>query len=245
MMIASAGPGYAMSLDGTVSGADGLAMMGMLAAHLWMSIRLARQQTEESEPAAARRPMKDAFLVVAGVGMLVMGANWLVDGAVVIARHFGISELIIGLTVVAVGTSLPELATSIIATRRGEREIAVGNIVGSNIFNVLAVLGMTAVLAPGGVPVPTAALAFDSPVMMAASLACLPIFLRRLEIARWEGEHFVGHYVAYTLYLLLDATGHDALPYYSGLMLWFVLPLTAITFLTILYRETRRNATAP
>ncbi|MBL8239153.1 MAG: calcium/sodium antiporter [Bryobacterales bacterium] len=245
MMIASAGLGYAMSLDGTVSRADGLAMMGMLAAYLWMSIRLARQQTEESEPAAARRPMKDAFLVVAGVGMLVMGANWLVDGAVVIARQFGISELIIGLTVVAVGTSLPELATSIIATRRGEREIAVGNIVGSNIFNVLAVLGMTAVLAPGGVPVPTAALAFDYPVMMAASLACLPIFLRRLEIARWEGALFFGYYVAYTLYLLLDATGHDALPYYSGLMLWFVLPLTAITFLTILYRETRRNATAP
>jgi cation:H+ antiporter len=245
MMIATAGLGYAMSLDGTVSQADGLAMVGLLAAYLWMSIRVARQQPAEADAGAVRQPVKDALFVVAGVGMLVIGAQWLVEGAVVIARYFGVSELIIGLTVVAVGTSLPELATSVIATRRGEREIAVGNIVGSNIFNVLAVLGLTAVLAPGGVPVPKAALAFDYPVMIAASVACLPIFLRRFEIARWEGGMFFGYYIAYTLYLLLNATGHDALPYYSGLMLWFVIPLTAVTVLTILYREMRQRASAP
>jgi cation:H+ antiporter len=245
MMIASAGLGYAMSLDGTVSRADGMAMMGLLATYLWMSIRMARQCPAEADSGAVRQPVKDALFVIAGVGMLVIGAQWLVDGAVVIARHFGISELIIGLTVIAVGTSLPELATSIVATRRGEREIAVGNIVGSNIFNVLAVLGLTAALAPGGVPVPTAALAFDYPVMLAASVACLPIFLRKHEIARWEGAMFFGYYIAYTLYLLLNASHHAALPYYSGLMMWFVIPLTTVTVLTILHREYRWKASAP
>ena len=239
MMIATAGIAYAVSLDGSVSRADGLAMLGLLAAYLLISLRGARQNEPVAASGTAKKPLRDVALIVAGVAMLVAGAQWLVDGAVTAARLFGISELIIGLTVVAIGTSLPELATSIIAARRGEREIAVGNIVGSNIFNVLAVLGLTAALAPGGVPVPSAALAFDFPVMIAASVACLPIFLRGHEIARWEGAIFFGYYVAYTAYLLLNASRHAALPYYSGLMLWFVIPLTAVTVLIILARELR------
>ena len=238
MMIAAAGLAYAMGLDGMVSRAEGIAMLGLLAAYLIMAIRAS--QPQEAPAGIARQPIyKDIGLVIAGVAMLVIGANWLVDGAVTMARYLGINELIIGLTVIAVGTSLPELATSIIATRRGERDIAVGNVVGSNIFNVLAVLGLTAIFAPSGVPVPSAALAFAFHVMLAASVACLPIFLRGHEIARWEGAIFFGYYVAYTVYLLLNAAHHAALPLYSTAMLWFVIPLTVITVLIILYRELR------
>lgn len=238
MMIAASGLVYAMGLDGMVSRAEGIALVGLLAAYLTMAIRTS--QPQETPAGFTRMPVhKDIALVVAGVAMLVIGANWLVDGAVTMARYLGINELIIGLTVIAVGTSLPELATSIIATRRGERDIAVGNVVGSNIFNVLAVLGLTAIFAPSGVPVPSAALAFDFPVMLAASVACLPIFLRGHEIARWEGAIFFGYYVAYTLYLLLNAAHHAALPLYSTAMLWFVIPLTVTTVLVILYRELR------
>ena len=242
MMIAAGGLAYAMGLDGSVTRAEGFAMVVLLAAYLTMAIRASRPQTPPVEMTRPRPIHKDIALVLGGVAMLVIGANWLVDGAITMARYLGINELIIGLTVIAVGTSLPELATSIIATRRGERDIAVGNVVGSNIFNVLAVLGLTAIFAPNGVPVPSAALAFDFPVMLAASVACLPIFLRGHEIARWEGGIFFGYYVAYTVYLLLNASHHAALPLYSTAMLWFVIPLTVITVLVILYRQLRQPA---
>jgi len=173
--------------------------------------------------------------------LLVVGARWLVNGAVALARSLGLSELIIGLTIIAAGTSLPEVATSVIASLRGEREIAVGNVIGSNIFNILAVLGLTAAAAPDGVAVPASALRFDIPFMIAVSFACLPIFFTGYRIARWEGVLFLAYYVAYTLYLILDATGHDALPAYSTVMFEFVAPLTAVTLLILVVRALRQG----
>jgi cation:H+ antiporter len=239
MMIAAAGVTYAVALDGAVSRGEGLLMTGVLAVYLAYAVWSSRkeQTSAEEDDSVRKQPFKDLFFVVLGVAMLVVGGQWLVDGAVAMARIFGISELVIGLTVIAVGTSLPELATSIIAARRGEREIAVGNVVGSNIFNLLAVLAMTAIFAPGGVPVPAAALAFDFPVMIAACVACLPIFVTGHEIARWEGGVFLGYYAAYTVYLLLNAAHHAALPLYNSVMLWFVIPLTVITVGVIVFRE--------
>jgi cation:H+ antiporter len=178
-------------------------------------------------------------LVVVGLAMLVLGSEWLVNGAVAFAETLGVSELIIGLTIVAAGTSLPEVATSVLASLRGERDIAVGNVVGSNIFNLLSVMGLTALVAPAAIPVPDAALAFDIPVMLAALLACLPIFFTGYMIARWEGMLFLGYYVAYTLYLILNATHHAALPIFNAVMLLFVLPLTAITLLVLAVRAWR------
>jgi cation:H+ antiporter len=153
----------------------------------------------------------------------------------------GISQLIIGLTIVALGTSLPEVATSIVASLRGERDIAVGNVVGSNIFNILAVLGCTATVTPQPLPVSTAALAFDIPVMVAVAVACLPIFFTGGIIARWEGLLFFGYYVTYTVYLFLNATHHETLPVFSTAMLVFVIPLTAITLLVSVVRTIRVN----
>jgi len=186
----------------------------------------------------------NALLIVAGLVLLVAGARWLLDGATGIARAAGVSELVIGLTIVAAGTSLPELATSVLAALRGERDIAVGNVIGSCIFNLLAVLGFTAALSPGGIRVAGAALAFDIPVMAAVALACLPVFFRRQLIARWEGGVFVLYYVAYTLYLVLAATAHERLHDYREAMLGFVLPLTVLTVVLILWRSWVKDGAA-
>jgi cation:H+ antiporter len=172
--------------------------------------------------------------------MLVVGAGWLVDGAVAAASWLGVSELIIGLTVIAVGTSLPEIATSVIASLRGERDIAVGNVVGSNLFNILLVLGLTALVAPNGIAVAAAVLRFDMLVMVAASVACLPIFFTEHRIARWEGGLFFGYYLLYLLYLSLEATGHSAFVPFTIALLGFVLPLTVITLLVSLWRSWRK-----
>lgn len=177
--------------------------------------------------------------IVVGLVGLVVGAAWLVGSAVAIARAWGMSELVVGLTVVAVGTSLPEVATSIVASIRGERDMAVGNIIGSCLFNILAVLGLTSMLVPGGVPVDSAALSFDIPVMIAVAVVCLPIFFTGHLIARWEGSLFFGYYVVYLIYLVLYTTQHDSLPLYNAAMLWVVLPVTLFTLVVVTWRAWR------
>jgi cation:H+ antiporter len=167
--------------------------------------------------------------------LLVLGAGWLVDASIAFARVIGISEVVIGLTVVAAGTSMPELATSIVAALRGERDIAVGNIVGSNIFNILACLGLSSLVSPSGLPVPPSIMAFDLWVMLAVALICLPIFISGRQIARWEGAVLLAFYVAYAAYLILAARDHDALPLYSNVMLLFVLPLSGLALLTSMW----------
>ncbi|MFP4437528.1 MAG: calcium/sodium antiporter [Chloroflexaceae bacterium] len=141
-------------------------------------------------------------LIVVGLVLLVLGSDWLVAGAVTIAGALGISELIIGLTIVAVGTSLPEVATSVVAAYRGQRDIAVGNVVGSSIFNILAILGLTALVSPAGIGVPAEAIWFNIPVMIAVSLACLPIFFTGSVVSRREGWMLLGYYGVYTIFLI-------------------------------------------
>ncbi|MGL4611437.1 MAG: sodium:calcium antiporter, partial [Trueperaceae bacterium] len=172
-------------------------------------------------------------LVIGGLVLLVIGSNWLVDGAIFIAQSLGVSELVIGLTIVAAGTSLPEVATSVIASIRGQRDIAVGNVVGSNIFNILAVLGLSSLVSPDGINVAASALAFDIPVMIAVALACLPIFFTGRIIARWEGAVFLAYYVIYTVYLIFAANQNPALTTLNSALIWFVLPLTIITVFVV------------
>ena len=181
--------------------------------------------------------------IVIGLVLLVLGSRWLVQGAVEIAEALGVSQMIIGLTVVAIGTSLPEVATSVIASIKGERDLAVGNVVGSNIFNIFLVLGIAGFIVPVDIPVPSSALNFDLLVMIAVAVACLPIFFTGAEIARWEGGLFLGYFVAYTAYLVLRSQDHEVLPEYSQIMLAFVIPLTVITLivLTIHAIHTRRK----
>lgn len=178
---------------------------------------------------------------VLGLVLLVVGAELLVKGASRIAARLGISSLVIGLTVVAFGTSAPELAVSVTGTLNGQADLALGNVVGSNIFNILCVLGFASAIAPDGVAVAPAALSFDIPVMTAVALACLPLFITGGVVSRWEGAVFVLYYVAYTVYLILSAGHHDGLASYGLAMQWVVLPLTALTVLVLLLRDVRRR----
>lgn len=191
---------------------------------------------------APTSPARNLLLIAGGVALLVAGAQALVSAATSIATSLGVSDLVIGLTVVALGTSLPELAASIVAVIRGEKDIAVGNIVGSNIFNIGLVLGLAAVLTPDGLPVAEAAIAFDLPVLVAVSFALLPVVFTGLAIGRAEGALFVGYYLAYTGFVLLDASDHDALPRYSAVMATFVIPLTVVTLaVMVVYEITLRR----
>ena len=180
-------------------------------------------------------------LVLAGLAFLVLGSNWLVEAAIGFARALGVSELVIGLTLIAAGTSLPEVATSILAALRGERDIAVGNVVGSNIFNVLGVLGVSAAIAPTSLTVAPSMLVFDLPVMVAVALACLPIFFTGHLIARWEGGLFFAYYLVYTIYLILMARQHDGLAQFGWIMASFVLPLTFATLAILAGRHWRQG----
>lgn len=186
--------------------------------------------------------LKNIVFIFGGLGLLVLGSRWLVDSSVAIARALGVSELLIGLTIIALGTSLPELATSIVASIRGERDIAVGNVLGSNIFNILAVLGIAGIVSPQGVTVSETVIQVDAPVAIAVAFACLPIFYSGKRIDRWEGLLFVFYYVAYIGYLVLDAVNHDSLPIYSTIMLVFVIPLTVITLATIVIQKKRAQS---
>ena len=173
-------------------------------------------------------------LIAVGLFLLVQGSTWLVQAAIIFAKNLGVSELVIGLTIIAAGTSMPEVATSIMATIRGQRDIAVGNVIGSNTFNILGVLGLTGIVAPASLAVAPSVLSFDMWVMLAVAVACLPVFFSGREIARWEGGVFLGYYAAYTAYLILMSQQHSALPILSNVMLLFVVPLTVVTIIASL-----------
>jgi cation:H+ antiporter len=232
-----------LARDGAFGRTDGLLLIALLGVYTAMQIIHGRRAGNGAPAGAGAAPKPGRLLpgiaVIVGLAMLVLGSRLLVDAATDLARLLGLSELVIGLTIVAAGTSLPEVATSLLAAIRGERDIAVGNVVGSNIFNILGVLGVSAAVAPQGVPVAAGAMAFDVPVMVAAAVACLPIFFTGHRIARWEGFLFVGYYGAYAAYLVLAATRHDALPRFSWIMVAYVMPITVVTIGVTVLRARR------
>ncbi len=240
----------ALTLDGGLSMLESALLFGLLLAYTVFLVRQSRAETQaaqdefaaEAKPAApgawdSRLPVQLA-LIASGLGLLVLGSQWLVDAAVVFAKALGVSDLVIGLTIVAAGTSMPEVATSITAAIKGERDIAVGNVVGSNTFNILGCLGVSGLFAgSGGLVMSPALLNFDIWVMIAVALACLPVFLTGREIARWEGAVFLGYYAAYVAYLILAAQQHDALGPFSAVMMGFVVPITVVTLVVALLRR--------
>ncbi len=246
---------FLCGLGGAVTRLEGILFLVVLAGYILFMLRKSKQEApslqDEGPHFAPPRPgtlpravLVNSLFVLGGLAILVLGARWLVDGAVSFAEAMGVSKMVIGLTIVAAGTSLPEVATSVMAGIRGQRDIAVGNVVGSNIFNILGVLGVTAAVSPGGVAVSTSALHFDIPIMFAVAVACLPVFFTGCRINRWEGVLFLGYYAAYTAYLILHAADHDAIHLYGRMMLLLVLPLTAITLLTVAVREHRARRLA-
>jgi cation:H+ antiporter len=245
---------FVMGLDGRIGPGEGVLLVLGIIMYTIFVVRLSvRESAEvratEGQELEAHPPGKGQWLissvqVFAGLALLIFGADWLVDSAVAIAKDFGLSELIIGLTIVAAGTSLPEVATSIIAGIRGERDIAVGNVVGSCLFNILAILGISSILAADGITVAPAAIRFDIPVMIAVSMACVPVFFTGYCIDRWEGALFLGYYLAYTIFLIFDAKDHDALPAFSAVMSLFVVPMTVVALSLFAIRAWRRQHAA-
>lgn len=254
VMIAASLLLLAFGWDGAINRVEGIFLFTGILLYTWWCVRQSRRESREviqefeqewpSENQPSSSLSINVMLIVVGLCLLGIGSTFLISGSVFVATSFGVSELVIGLTIVAAGTSLPEVVTSLTAAVRGERDIAVGNVVGSNIFNILCVLGVSSTIGPTGVAVSPSAMSFDIPVMIAVAVACLPIFVTGHLISRWEGALFLFYYVAYTIYLVLHATGHGILQDYSSVMLWFVLPLTAITLGLSLWRALRAHREA-
>ena len=233
-------------LDGSVGRLEAAVLLALLIAYVVFLIVQSRRQQQAVRTAAAVPGIADdkprtnmvlqLLLIGSGLALLVLGSRWLVDASITLAQAIGVSDLVIGLTIVAAGTSMPEVATSVMAAIRKERDIAIGNVVGSNIFNILGCLGLAGVVSSTGLPLAPSVLNFDLWVMLAVAVACLPVFLTGRTIARWEGAVFVFYYIAYVAYLILAAQEHDALDEFSGVMLGFVLPITVITLVVSVSR---------
>jgi cation:H+ antiporter len=239
----------AMGLDGQISVFDAALLVALMVAYTVFLIVQSRRETQaaQQELAAEVEPVEAGAwdsklpaqigLIVAGLVALVLGSDWLVTASVNFAKAMGVSDLVIGLTIVAAGTSMPEVATSITAALKGERDIAVGNVVGSNTFNILGCVGLSGLASGSGLVLPPSLLAFDIWVMLAVALACLPVFMTGREIARWEGGVFLAYYAAYVAYLILAAQQHEVLPTFSAVMLGFVVPITVITLMVMMIRH--------
>jgi len=257
IMIGASGLLLLFALDNKISSWEGLVFISIMALYTTFSIMQGRARpvqlpseelTEPQTPLPTtpelstnqtyRLPLQILF-IIAGLGLLIQGAHWLVIGGVVIAEYFGISQLIIGLTILAIGTSLPEIATVVVASLRGQQELIVGNVIGSNLFNILLVLGLSSIIAP--LEISSAALTFDIPIMIATALLCLPIFFTNNLIERWEGGLFVSYYLAYTLYLIFKATEHDYLSAFNTTMLGIIIPLTLLTLIVSVWQTLKKR----
>jgi cation:H+ antiporter len=247
----------ALGLDGKLGFMDSAILFALLITYTVFLIVQSRTESKASqdEYSAEIKPALPGgwdsklpvqlLLIVVGLGLLVLGSDWLVTASTIFAKALGVSDLVIGLTIVAAGTSMPEVATSVMAAIKGERDIAVGNVVGSCTFNILGCLGLAGIVSGDlGLVMPAAILNFDIWVMIAVALACLPIFMTGREIARWEGGVFLLYYAAYVTYLILAARQHDSLGVFSTTMMSFVIPLTVITLIVVLLKSKHPDSTS-
>jgi cation:H+ antiporter len=209
---------WALAANGVLSRVDGLILVISAIAYTFAVIRASRRETREAAAefaeaypadetrASGRRIGVDVGMMLGGIAIVVLGAEWLVNAAVGMAREFGVSDALIGLTVVAIGTSAPELVTTVVSTLRGERDIAVGNLLGSSIYNILLILGITCLVPAHGLEVPPALVRIDIPIMVGVTLACIPILISGRRVGRIEGGTMVVAYLAYLTFLLATQT---------------------------------------
>lgn len=244
----------ALSLDGQLGRLDGILLAILVIVYVIYLIRRSRREEVE-----VREPYENEFgnppeqkitaiaifkmlaLITVGTLGLILGSKWLVDSAVFIARHFGISELIIGLTIISFGTSLPEIATSIMAAIKGERDIAVGNIVGSNTFNILTVLGVASAVSPAGIQVAADALRFDIPFMLAITIITWPMLANGMQISRLNGIFLLTTYTAYLTYLFFLSTNHEGSIRFYQLWLYAALPAATLAALIMTIQAIRQR----
>jgi cation:H+ antiporter len=200
-----------VAFDGTLGTVDGVVLVLLGVGYTLAVLRTGRQESpavqaeyQESYGATRTRTWLHIVSLVVGIAVIVIGATLLVDGAVDAARSFGVSDAVIGLTIIAIGTSAPELVTTIVSTIRGDRDIALGNLLGSSVYNIAIILGVTILVAPGDVAVPDEILGGDLLLMVGAAVACVPVFMSGRRITRAEGGVFVAAYVAYLAWLLIS-----------------------------------------
>lgn len=200
-----------LASDGALQWWEGVVLVVGLAGYLVSLVYRARTNPvpEVGFELDVETPLwRNGLLAVLGLALLVVGSKLMVTGSVAIALLLGVSELVVGLTLVAAATSLPEVMTSLVATIKGQRDIAVGNVIGSNIFNLLGVLGAAAWVSPEAMSVPAVMLQIDIPLMVMVALVCLPVFFTGHQVSRVEAGGLLGLYIAYTSYLVLSALGN-------------------------------------
>lgn len=215
---------WLLARDLRLTPAEGLLMIGLGIAYLAILVRTSRRESRAvlvefeveygamalTGPPPTRRRwvpvLVDAAWLLGGIAVVVVGAEWLVEGASGIARYFGVPEAVIGLTIVALGTSSPELATTVVSTLRQERDIAIGNLLGSCVLNILIILGIPVALGAPGLDVDAMLLRIDIPVMVVATLMCIPVFVTGRRVGRLEGLMLLAGYLAYMAYLLVYRT---------------------------------------
>ena len=190
-----------LSLDLTISRVEGVILFGLLVLYLFYLFKSEESGDDEfvQEYGQNKSARGSVLGVIGGVALLVLGAQILVTSAIEIARDFGVSERVIGLSLVAFGTSLPELASSLVATMKREGNILLGNLIGSNIFNILGILGLTAIITP--IKISPSVFRFDLWVAIGISVAVLPFLTTQLRIERWEGVILLVAYLGYIAFL--------------------------------------------
>lgn len=202
---------FVLSWDGELNRVDGVFLLLCALSYTWLLLRESQREKkknlQEGDVERVQPTLKSyfqiGFFMLLGFVGLILGARWTVDAAVAIAQTLEVSERVIGITIIAIGTSLPELVTSVVAALRGQRDLAVGNVVGSNILNIVLILGATASVSPHGLAVEEGILKVDIPVAIGAAVLCFPFFLQKI-MHRWVGGLFAGLYISYVGYLLMS-----------------------------------------
>lgn len=240
-----------LAMDGRLGWMDGLILLAGLAVYFIFVLRQSKLESKsvqneyaaefaQKEPHTVRNTVINLVFILIGLGLLVLGSNWLVESSTQIARALGVSELVIGLTIVAVGTSLPEVATSVIAALKKESDIAVGNAVGSNIFNLLGVLGVASLVSPQAILIAPNVLQFDLPVMVFVALVTLPVFYIDSRISRLEGGLLLSYYMSYVAYVIMRTAETPALGSFSIFISAYIL-MTFLALVVMAYRSKRNK----
>ena len=215
--------------------------------YIFISYLLAKKSFEDThEQPSSKKPVYDIIAIIFGLAGLIGGSKIAVIGAVDIAEAFGVSKLLIGLTVVAIGTSLPEIAASSVATYKGKSDIAVGNVLGSNITNTFLILGICALYCDDGfLDIDPTVLVRDLPVMVGATLICFPIFFTKYAVVRWEGVFLLSSYILY----VANCAMHDTVVHTTSILnqvtfyftIFFAIALTISFCLELVRRYRRKN----
>lgn len=230
-----------LSLNKVLSFWECFLLLVCLAIYLYALVRFSgKAKLTDEEIVEAGSPWMNGFLSVTGLVMLIFGARWMVDSATIFAEQAGVSELVIGLTIVAIGTSLPEIVMSVFAALRGEKDLAVGSIVGSNILNILSVIGISGLFI-SGIPVQESLLRVDYLILLGVSVLCLPFFFTGNVINRFEGAILFLCYTAYLFYLYFDSNSSDLTEWVVALAFYGLLPVTLLYILVTIVPEIRRR----